>query len=55
VGDALYTGPHHQAHLLPRQALHACLLTFVHPFFEKEVTFTSPLPTDLADFYTQWF
>ena len=36
--------------LLPRHALHSCLLGFTHPVTGKEVTFESPLPDDLRAF-----
>jgi 23S rRNA pseudouridine1911/1915/1917 synthase len=36
--------------LLPRHALHSCLLGFTHPRTGKEVTFESPLPPDLRAF-----
>jgi 23S rRNA pseudouridine1911/1915/1917 synthase len=32
----------------PRQALHSCELTFVHPITNQPLHFTSPLPKDLA-------
>jgi 23S rRNA pseudouridine1911/1915/1917 synthase len=32
----------------PRQALHARLLGFTHPVTGEELTFESPLPTDMA-------
>jgi len=36
--------------LLPRHALHSCMLGFIHPITGKDVTFESPLPKDLRDF-----
>ena len=33
---------------LDRQALHACVLAFVHPITRKEMMFTAPLPGDVA-------
>jgi 23S rRNA pseudouridine1911/1915/1917 synthase len=38
--------------ILPRHALHAASIRFVHPKTEKEVEFNSPLPEDLAQFLT---
>lgn len=31
----------------PRQALHSSILSFVHPFTNEQLTFTSPLPEDI--------
>lgn len=44
-------GPRAQAALaaLGRQALHAAELTFVHPVTAKRLSFTSPLPPDMAE------
>ncbi|WP_419883450.1 RluA family pseudouridine synthase [Peribacillus sp. B-H-3] len=44
AGDDLYGGSR-QAIL--RQALHCSQLTFYHPFLEKELTFSEPLPEDM--------
>ena len=33
----------------PRQALHAGLMSFIHPVTEEEMTFESPLPQDMAN------
>lgn len=46
VGDDLYGGKK----ILPRQALHAASLSFVHPFTGLPLDISSPLPADLADF-----
>ena len=46
VGDDLYGG----GFLLPRQALHAGLLAFDHPFTGERVTVRAPLPEDMASF-----
>ena len=47
VGDALYGGPDRRPHV-GRPFLHARQLSFIHPGTGDEVTFTSPLPADLA-------
>jgi len=49
VGDALY-GPAHSPLPAPRQFLHARALTLLHPTTEEKMTFSAPLPDDLADF-----
>ena len=63
AGDDLYGGRHVEVRdvlpadwsagdrrhvLLGRQGLHATLLGFAHPITHEEVTFTAPLPEDLA-------
>lgn len=40
--------------ILPRQALHAKSLGFVHPSTGKEVLFESPLPNDFSTVLTKW-
>ena len=40
--------------LLPRQALHARSLGFVHPTTGKEVYFESELPEDLKSVIAKW-
>ena len=35
--------------LMPRQALHASSVTFIHPATDREITLNSPLPGDMAD------
>ncbi len=40
--------------LLPRQALHAATLGFVHPTTGKEMFFESPLPTDFESVVEKW-
>jgi 23S rRNA pseudouridine1911/1915/1917 synthase len=40
--------------LMPRQALHAKSLGFVHPFSEKYIHFESDLPTDFASVLEKW-
>lgn len=46
VGDDMYGG----GFAMPRQALHACHLSFVHPFTGEPVTLTAPLPQDMEDY-----
>lgn len=45
VGDEKYGAKSNPA---DRLGLHACSLRFVHPVTKKEMSFTSPLPKDLA-------
>ncbi|MBL7779471.1 MAG: RluA family pseudouridine synthase [Chitinophagales bacterium] len=40
--------------MLPRQALHAATLGFVHPTTKKEVFFESPLPDNFAAVLDKW-
>jgi 23S rRNA pseudouridine1911/1915/1917 synthase len=40
--------------LLPRQALHAKTLGFVHPTTCKEMFFESPLPKDMEEVLAKW-
>ena len=40
--------------ILPRQALHAKTLGFVHPRTGKEVFFDSPLPEDMTALIEKW-
>lgn len=50
VGDAIYGGGKYGRNLgISRQFLHAWKLEFVHPQTNKRLSFTSPLPKDLAD------
>ncbi|WP_427126533.1 RluA family pseudouridine synthase [Priestia megaterium] len=44
LGDTLYGGTNH---LISRQALHSYELTFFHPFLQKTLSFTAPLPPDM--------
>lgn len=46
VGDDLYGGEK----ILPRQALHAFSLSFIHPFTKEKIVITAPLPSDMAEF-----
>jgi 23S rRNA pseudouridine1911/1915/1917 synthase len=40
--------------MIPRQALHAQMLGFVHPFTGEEMVFESELPEDLANVIVKW-
>jgi 23S rRNA pseudouridine1911/1915/1917 synthase len=40
--------------IIPRQALHAKLLGFVHPTTKEEMTFHSPLPDDFKQVLEKW-
>lgn len=40
--------------ILPRQALHATTLGFIHPTTKKEVFFTSNLPEDMSNVLDRW-
>jgi len=40
--------------ILPRQALHAKLLGFIHPETGKEMIFDSELPNDMTDLIKRW-
>jgi 23S rRNA pseudouridine1911/1915/1917 synthase len=40
--------------IMPRQALHARLLGFVHPLTKQEMIFESPLPADFAQVLEKW-
>jgi 23S rRNA pseudouridine1911/1915/1917 synthase len=40
--------------LMPRQALHAKSLGFIHPFTREFMQFDSNLPTDFTDVLTKW-
>jgi 23S rRNA-/tRNA-specific pseudouridylate synthase len=47
VGDGTYGGIRHGI-VSPRPFLHAAELVFVHPITNQLMSFTSPLPDDLA-------
>lgn len=49
LGDAVY-GPLHSPLPAPRQFLHARSLTLLHPTTGAKMTFSAPLPDDLAAF-----
>jgi 23S rRNA pseudouridine1911/1915/1917 synthase len=40
--------------ILPRQALHAKSLGFVHPASGEEMNFESDLPEDMTEVITKW-
>jgi 23S rRNA pseudouridine1911/1915/1917 synthase len=40
--------------LLPRQALHAKTLGFIHPLSGKKMEFDSPIPADLGQTLEKW-
>ena len=40
--------------ILPRQALHARLLGFVHPVSKKQMDFEVPMPTDMQQVLEKW-
>lgn len=46
AGDEIYGG----GKILPRQALHAKSLSFVHPFTKERITLTAPMPDDMNNF-----
>jgi 23S rRNA pseudouridine1911/1915/1917 synthase len=50
LGDELYGGNRSRMH---RQALHGDLLTFPHPFFQRNIEVNAPWPTDLLNLLTE--
>ena len=52
LGDPLYGGSVHT--LMPRQALHADLLSFDHPVSGQALAFQSPLPADIQNLLQAW-
>lgn len=53
--DFLYAGrktARNDRKVLPRVFLHAAKITLIHPVTEKEMTFESPLPSNLTDLLT---
>ncbi|MEY4153358.1 MAG: Ribosomal large subunit pseudouridine synthase [Pseudomonadota bacterium] len=52
VGDSTYGGSLHP--LMPRQALHADLLSFDHPLSGQPIAFQSPLPADIQSLLQAW-
>jgi 23S rRNA pseudouridine1911/1915/1917 synthase len=40
--------------IMPRQALHARLLGFIHPTTKKEMSFESPVPEDMREVVARW-
>lgn len=62
-GDRVLKGPHFSKYksfvdncfkIMPRQALHAKSLGFIHPSDEKTVAFNSELPQDFLDVLAKW-
>jgi 23S rRNA pseudouridine1911/1915/1917 synthase len=47
IGDGTYGGIRHGI-VSPRPFLHAAELAFIHPISNEPMSFTSPLPDDLA-------
>ncbi|MFM9956535.1 MAG: RluA family pseudouridine synthase, partial [Phycisphaerales bacterium] len=41
--------PHSRSCIIARQALHAAMLTFVHPITNQKMTFSAPVRSDMAD------
>jgi 23S rRNA pseudouridine1911/1915/1917 synthase len=52
VGDILYGGASRPQ--MPRQALHADLLSFDHPLSGQPMAFQSPLPADIQSLRQAW-
>ena len=52
LGDTIYVGSAHP--LMPRQALHADLLSFDHPVSGQPLVFQSPLPADIQSLLQAW-
>ena len=52
LGDPLYGGSANT--LMPRQALHADLLSFDHPVSGQALAFQSPLPEDIQNLLQAW-
>lgn len=52
VGDLTYAGSSHP--LMPRQALHADMLSFDHPVTGQPLAFQSPLPADIQCLLQAW-
>ena len=40
--------------ILPRQALHACTIGFIHPILNKPMFFESPLPSEMNEVIAKW-
>ena len=49
AGDLTYGGPPD----LPRQALHAARLEFLHPLTGEKLCIASPLPKDIKQFWEE--
>ena len=52
LGDTIYGGSAHP--LMPRQALHADLLSFDHPISGQPLAFQSPVPADIHSLLQAW-
>ena len=39
---------------MPRQALHAASLQFIHPSTNKKVSFDAPIPDDFQSLLKKW-
>nr|WP_275695611.1 RluA family pseudouridine synthase [Fredinandcohnia sp. SECRCQ15] len=48
IGDDLYGG---SRHLINRQALHCCELSFWHPIYKEKVSFQIELPDDMKELF----
>jgi 23S rRNA pseudouridine1911/1915/1917 synthase len=55
VGERLYAGSDlsEGSVAFPRQALHACRLSFRHPVDGRPLTFEAPLPADMGELLAQ--
>ncbi len=49
VGDMLYGSDMS----MPRQALHAARLEFIHPIFEKKISISADMPMDMKEFWNR--
>ena len=48
ISDHLYGAGEEEYHLIPRQALHACKISFVHPRTKERMTVEAPMPQDMV-------
>ena len=53
VSDHLYGAGEAEHHLIPRQALHACQISFVHPRTRTRMTIKAPMPSDMTELRTK--
>lgn len=49
VGDGIYGDDSKTAHIINRHALHCSSVSFIHPFTDKLITITAPLPSDIRN------
>ena len=49
ISDHLYGAGEEEHHLIPRQALHACKISFIHPRTKKTMTVEAPMPLDMVE------